>query len=545
MKNQSLEQNLIERVAMGDMLRRRSRGAGNRSAIVGFNELGRHEISYRELNNKSNQLVHGLREQGLVQGDSLALLATNSIEFFIVLFACYKAGIVLVPINFLQSPADIEYNLQIAKVKAIVCESRFTPLTASAKLEHIKLRILITSNNATNCDNNKDNNHDDAGENTSNSSLNLNQLIAAQHDSEIEDIIINDRDTAQIIFSSGTTSKAKGIETSHLSLYMSSLNTPLSLEFGKFHNHLAVLPTFHCASLSFCLTTLQTGGKLCLIPAFDPLSVAKIIKDEQVLSTGLLPIMWKAMLAHPELPTFDFSSLTIGLYAMALIDGETLQKLRDTFSSCKFHLGSGQSEYTPCATIFYDGSATEFAQGNYWGVPTAISDQAIIDEQGNEVPQGQQGEICWRGPQVMSRYLDDEESSREASKFGWHHTGDLGLIDSEGQLLFVDRKKDMIKSGGENVASMKVEQVLLSLPNIVQVAVFGLPHEQWSEAVCAGVQVTPNSDFNESDIIAQCKKKLAGFEVPKRVLLLNEFPLTSTGKIQKNALREQYKKLFS
>lgn len=529
MNNQSLEQNLIERVAMGDMLRRRSRDAGNRLAIVGFNEQGRHEISYRELNNKSNQLVHALREQGLVQGDSLALLATNSIEFFIVLFACYKAGIVLVPINFLQTPSDIEYNLKIAKVKAIVCESRFSPLTASDKLKHIKLRINI----------------DGTGDNAGDGSLSLNQLIAAQHSSEIEDIVINDRDTAQIIFSSGTTSKPKGIETSHLSLYMSSLNTPLALEFGRFHNHLAVLPTFHCASLSFCLSTLQTGGKLCLIPAFDPLSVAKIIKDEQVQSTGLLPIMWKALLAHPELPQFDFSSLTIGLYAMAPIDGKTLQKLRDTFSSCKFHLGSGQSEYTPCATIFYDGSATEFDHGNYWGVPTAISDQAIIDEQGNEVPQGQQGEICWRGPQVMSRYLDDKESSREASKYGWHHTGDLGLIDSEGQLLFVDRKKDMIKSGGENVASMKVEQVLLSLPNIVQVAVFGLPHEQWSEAVCATVQIDPNSTFNEEEIIAYCKEKLARFEVPKRILLLNEFPLTSTGKIQKHTLREQYKTLFS
>lgn len=520
-----LEQNLIERVAMGDMLRRRSRDSGNRTAIVAFDEQGRHEITYRELNNKSNQLARGLREQGMVQGDSLALLATNSIEFFVVLFACYKAGIVAVPINFLQNITDIEHNLLLADVKAIACESRFDLLTVSDKLKHIKLRINI----------------DDTGD----SSLNLNQLVATQSSSEIEDIIINDRDAAHIIFSSGTTSKSKGVVTSHLALYMASLSLPLSFGMCKHHNQLAVLPTFHCASLSFCLANLQTAGKLCLIPAFESLAVAKIIKSEQIQSIGLLPIMWKALLAHPELPQFDLSSLIIGFYAMAPIDGKTLQKLRETFSGCKFHLGSGQTELTPVATIFYDGSATEIDEGNYWGEPTLVCDQAIIDEHGNEVPQGQEGEICWRSPQVMSHYLHDKESSREASKFGWHHSGDLGLIDNQGQLLFVDRKKDMIKSGGENIASIKVEQVLLGISNVVQVAVFGVPHDQWIEAVCAAVQITPNSNFDEIEIITLCKEKLAGFEVPKRVVLVNEFPLTGTGKVQKNALREQFKTLFS
>lgn len=525
MNNHLLEQNLIERVAMGDMLRRRSRDSGSRTAIVSYSEHGRNEISYKELNSKSNQLARGLREQGINQGDSLALLATNSIEFFIVTFACYKSGIVVVPINFMQNPSDIHFNLQLADVKAIISESRFAPLTISPKLENIKLRI----------------NTDDCGD----GSLNLNQFIAAQDNSEIEDVIINDRDTAQILFSSGTTSKPKGIETSHLSLYMSSLSTPLSLGFGRFHSHLAVLPTFHCASLSFCLSTLQLGGKLCLIPAFDVVPVAQIIKNEKIESTGFLPIMWKGLLAHPDLPKFDFSSLTLGLYAMAPIDSKTLQKLRDTFTNCKFHLGSGQSEFTPCSTVFYDGSVTEFEEGNYWGVPSLTSDQAIIDDNGNEVPQGETGEICWRGPQVMSRYLDDQAASREASKFGWHHSGDLGLIDSEGQLLFVDRKKDMIKSGGENIASMKVEQTLLGISNVVQTAVFGVPHERWSEAACAVVQMAPGTEFSEDAIIEYCKEKLAGFEVPKRVILIEELPVTSTGKIQKNVLREKFKDLFS
>jgi len=524
MNEQHLNQNLIERVTIGDMLRRRARDSANRTAIVAFDDQGRHQITYQALNSQANQLARGLRKQGLAQGDTLALLATNSIEFFITMFACYKAGLVVVPINFLQNLDDIHYNLQQAKIKAVISEPRFMPLTHGAHLTDIELRIAIGQ--------------------ASDDSLRFTDLMAGQDDSNLDDIMINDRDTAQIIFSSGTTSKAKGIETSHLSLYMTSMSTPLSMGFTKFHHHLAVLPTFHCASLTFCLSTLQLSGKLVLLPAFAPDSVAKIIEAEQVHSTGLLPMMWQGLLALPNLMDFDFNSLSTGLYAMAAMDSGTLNALRETFSGCAFHLGSGQSEFTPCACVFYDNSATEFATGNYWGVPAITTDQAILDENGQEVPQGQQGEICWRGPQAMSRYLGNETASNEASKFGWHHSGDLGLIDNQGQLLFVDRIKDMIKSGGENVASVKVEQALLECPNIVQVAVFGLAHPQWMEAVCAVVKVAPDSQFNEAEILQHCKSLLAGYEVPKRILLVQEFPLTATGKIQKNALREQYRHLF-
>lgn len=519
----ALEQNLIQRVAFGDTLRRRARDAADTTAIISYGEQGRKTIDYQTLNAKANQLVRGLRQQGINQGDSVALLATNSIEFFITLFACYKGGFIAVPINFLQNVSDIHYNLTQAQVKAVVAESRFMPLTKGAELTSITTYIAIDNVDQE---------------------LTLTSLMAQQDTSEINDVIINDRDTAHIIFSSGTTSKAKGIETSHLAITMATLSTPLGFNFAIAHRHLAVLPTFHCAALTFCLSTLQIRGTLTLLPAFDAPSVAKIMVAERIQSAGLLPIMWKALLSLDNLATYDHSHLETGIYAMAPMDSATLTTLRETFRGCRFHLGSGQSEFTPVACIYYDRCDTEFSEGNYWGVPTLLTEQAVIDDNGNEVAPGEKGEICWRGPQVMSGYLGDEKQSQQASEFGWHHSGDLGLVDNQGQLLFVDRKKDMIKSGGENVASIKVEQILLGAPNVLQVAVFGVPHQHWVEAVVGAVQLAPNSEFNEQDIIDYCKTHLAGYEVPKRILNLEQFPLTATGKIQKNELRQQYQSLF-
>ncbi|MCW7554625.1 AMP-binding protein [Endozoicomonas gorgoniicola] len=518
----ALETNLIERIALGDLLRRRSRDTANKTAMVSYSEHGRSTVTYKELNQLSNQLVRGLREQGMVQGDSLALLATNSIEFFAVLFACYKGGFIAIPINFLQAVTDIHYNLSKANVKAVVCEPRFAPLTVDDSLTNISIRVSIGDSEG----------------------LTLAQLAAGQDSHDIDDIIIHDRDTAHIIFSSGTTSKPKGVETSHLSMYMASLSNPLSFGFNKYDSQLAVLPTFHCASLSICIMTLQLGGKLVLLPQFEPLNVARVLEAEQIQSTALLPVMWQALLALPNLKQFDFSQLTTGLYGMAPMPASSRRQLKAAFKNCRFHLVSGQSEFTPFSCTFYDDSDTEFDDANYWGVPSMITDQAILDEQGNELPPGQQGEICWRGPLVMNRYLDDVDASRKIREHGWHHTGDLGFIDNCGQLVFVDRKKDMIKSGGENVASVKVEQVLLSAPSVVQVAVFGVPHARWSEAVCAAVQIAPGQPFNEADIIQYCKARLAGFEVPKRIVSVETFPVTATGKIQKSTLKSQYEALF-
>lgn len=526
MNRSALNQNLVERVAMGDMLRRRARDSANREALVDFVGGQRRSLTYREFNAQANRIARGLRQQGLKQGDKLALMITNRIEFMTVAFACYKAGIILVPINFLQNPNDIRFSFQHAEINAVVFEPFLEELAlgCSADLQHITTRISLDTEAKPPV-------------------LTLTSLMENQDDSEIEDIIINDRDTAQLIYTSGTTSQPKAVETSHLALYFSSLGAPVSIGLKRYHSHLVILPVFHCAALALCLTTFQISGKLVMQASFDPGNVIDLLEQEQIQGIALIPMMWKSLLMVPGIAERNFTAMETALYVMAPMEAKSLLLLRETFG-CNFHLASGQTEFSPPACVFYDGSKSEFGEGNYWGVPTMVTDQAILDDHGKEVPSGVVGEICWRGPQVMSGYYKDGAKTSETSAFGWHHSGDLGIIDKEGQLLFVDRKKDMIKSGGENVASCKVEQALLCMAGIIQTAVFGVPHPYWSEAVCAAVILAPDSPLNEAEIITHCKKHLSGYEVPKRVLIVESLPITSTGKVKKQDLRKAYSSLF-
>ncbi len=198
---------------------------------------------------------------------------------------------------------------------------------------------------------------------------------------------------------------------------------------------------------------------------------------------------------------------------------------------------------TPLATVFHDVWPDK--KGNYWGEGILTTDQAVMNDKGELLPDGEIGEIVWRAPSVMNGYYKDPEATAEASKFDWHHSGDLCYFDEDHQLLFVDRKKDMIKTGGENVPSVKVERVLMAHPAVAATTVIGLPHPHWTEAVTAFVILRPDTSPTESDIIDSCRSELGGYELPKRVIFLPDLPTTATGKFIKAPLREQYADLYA
>lgn len=526
MTDNSLNQNIIERVTMGDMLRRRSRADGDKLALVDFPGGQRREYTFSELNKRVNQLAHGLMAKGIKQGEKLALVSSNCSDMFVTYFACYKLGVIVVPINFMQSPDDIRYNLEHSETVAVVYEDILAGVIRPCMSgnDNIRLSMQIGS---------------DAGD----SDISMDDLIKGQSEEEILDRIINDRDTAHMIYTSGTTSRPKAVETSHLALMIAALTGALELDTKKQGCMLLILPLFHCAALSMSFPTLLRSGSIVIHKSFDAEAALDAIEKDKIDNATLLPMMWNALTASPGVEKRDLSSFELGIYAMAPMDANSLNRVREVFG-CKMHLGSGQTEFAPAACLFMDKSPTEFGEGNYWGKPVSTVEQAVIDDQGNELPQGEIGEIVWRGAQAMSGYYKNPEASAEASLFAWHHSGDLGLIDKEGQLLFVDRKKDTIKSGGENVSSMKVEQSLLAYGGILQAAAFGVPHPHWGEAVCACVVPSGDKELDEDAIIEHCKVELGNFEVPKKVVIAEALPLTGTGKVRKVELRQQYQDLF-
>jgi long-chain acyl-CoA synthetase len=355
-----LNLNIISRVAMGDMLRRRARSDAETEAVVEFVNAQRCAISYLELNNRSNKIARGLRANGLSQGDRLALVAGNSTDFLAVMFACFKAGIVVVPINYLQNPDDVTYNFDHGEVCAVVYDPALEELCCQCAQDLPAIHLKVT-----------------LGQDRSKADVTLHELLLSQSDEDILDIIIEDRDVALVLYTSGTTSRPKGVETSHLALTLASLSNPLSLGLSRGGAQLNVLPIFHTTAINNAISILQMSGTFVIHAGFDPVEVVACLEQEKIQSIVLLPMMWAALLAVPDVRDRDFSHLSAAIYGMAPMNQSTLTELRKVFA-CDFHLGSGQTEFTPAPCVFYDQTPTEFGEGNYWGVPTILSEQAVL-----------------------------------------------------------------------------------------------------------------------------------------------------------------------
>ncbi|MEB1809263.1 MAG: AMP-binding protein [Bacillaceae bacterium] len=506
-------QSIVNRVAIGDILRRNAARFPDKVAIID----GEKRITYRELDQLSNQFANYLLSSGYTKGDTILTICMNSWEYVVIYNGIAIAGLIWVPINPGISINEKLYILDQVEAKLIMGDA---PLIQNDIETFKKSCQNILSVRGSLGDTNT-------------------FLLALEDQSEVEpEVEIEDRDVAQIMFTSGTTGNPKGVMTSHLAVYIASLGNIIESNFQEDETTLTMMPLFHCAQHTFTVSALHRGATSVVISGFEPEALMKTIEDHQITNMFALPIMYKALLYHPNRPKYDLSSLRRCTYAMAPMDRQTLEKCIHEFKA-EFALGTGQTEIYP-ATMTFRPEEQLRRFGSYWGTSNLINDTAIMDDDGNILEKGQVGEIVHRGPNVMNGYFKNEEETAKSRAFGWHHTGDLGYWDEDGQLVFVDRKKDIIKTGGENVASIKVEGILLTHKDVANAVAVGLPHERWSEAVTAFVVLNPGSQATEEDIINYCKEHLGGFQVPKSVVILEQLPLTATGKIQKHVLRRQY-----
>jgi long-chain acyl-CoA synthetase len=500
----------IGRIALGDLLRRSALRFRNKPAVVTPSST----ITFGQLDEKVNRCANLLIEQGAKPGDRIATLCSNSIDFIVVIFGIHKAGLVWVPINPLLSIDDQVYILNHTEAAVIIADEGIeTAFEGNADTGPLRLTLGAS----------------------------FDALLSAASDVE-PDLPIHERDLTMIMYTSGTTSRPKGVMHCNMAVYATVMCNIGEWMVTREDRLLIVLPLFHVSAHCLLTTFLAAGATVVLHSGFEPGQVLTTIAQEKVSVFVGLPMMYSAMMEHPVREGLDLSSLRYCIYAMAPMPGQLLRRLLKEFCPT-FVLSSGQTEMYP-STMMLRPEQQLLKEGNYWGEPSIVNDVAIMDDDGTLLPHGQAGEIVHRGPNVMLGYYKDDAATDHSRRFGWHHTGDLGVIDDDGQLLFVDRLKDMIKSGGENVASVKVEQVLLQCPLIANAAVIGVPHPRWQEAVVAVVMLRPGQSAETSEIRAYCKEMLAPHEIPKAIEFVDDLPLTATSKLRKVELRERFINLF-
>lgn len=523
-----LSKNLVQRVALGDIFRRRAATSPDNIAVVETRGDTNIEISYCEFNKKINNFVYMARSLGIKKGDRIALLGPNSIEYLICLYGCAKGGFVALPINPGLSPEGIAYIINHAEANVLICDSDLCSLVLDVKQLVPALKTLISFSIF--------------GDSITAPFQDFNKLMEGQSDEEVQDIIIQDRDIFEILYTSGTTADPKGVMISHLSVFILSLTNPIELDWQRNTVLLSTLPVFHCAQQTFNTSAFHLGGKVVVFRSFDAAAVLQAIEREKIQVLFCLPAMYRAMLDCPDSGQTKFASVRKCIYAMTPMDRRTLEDSIKLFDA-DFMLCTGQTECFPSTNTFRSEWQLK-KEGNYWGESALTVDTAIMDDAGNILPKGGVGEIVWRGPGVMEMYLKNESATKDSKAFAWHHSGDLGYFDDDGLLVFVDRKKDMIKTGGENVPSIKVERVILNHPAVEAVAAVGLPHEKWIEAITAFVLPVKGSDLTEDAILSLCREKLGGFEIPKKVVMVGDLPKTTTGKLEKYKIRQSYATLY-
>jgi acyl-CoA synthetase (AMP-forming)/AMP-acid ligase II len=524
MDTTELQSNLIHRVNVGDSLTRTTARRPENVAVVD----GDRRFSYAELNAWVNRVANALSTNGYSRGDALALASANSVEFLVTYYACAKLGVVCVPINLGWRSSEIAYVLGHSEARGLVVESQLYDAMADAVAKTPTVLDLIVSPGTGS----------EVHAFTDRNLCTFEELAADASAAEPL-CFVADRDPISYLYTSGTTSAPKGVVGNHTAIYLESMTMALEARFTDDDRFVAMMPMFHTAQINcHCTSAVMVGATIHVHRGFDATRLLTTIESEGITQIFGLPMMYRALLDHPDIATTDLSSLRRALYAMAPMPEAQLRQCLEVFG-CDFYLLFGQTEMSPTTTLFRPEH--QLTHNGAAGTPVVNVQVEIMDPDGGLLPRGGQGEIVYRGPHTMTEYLKNPEATADAFAHGWFHSGDVGAFDEDGVLWFKDRTKDVIKTGGENVASLEVEKAIYAVaPDVAEVVVVGLPHERWTEAITAVVVPRPGATIDTVQLIKDLKVRIDSYKAPKSVIVLDDLPRTSTGKIQKNVVRQQH-----
>lgn len=510
---------LARRHTIGDLLSKSAARFPDRTAIIW---RGSRE-TYAEFDRTANRTANSLSRRGVTKGDRIALLAHNCREFVVLYFALAKLGAISVPLNFMLNAEEVAFILEHAGAEGLVVEDALAPVAERA-LESI------------------------GGERPIRGWISLHEQEARQgwedvatwmsgSDASEPVVELADDDPLQLMYTSGTEARPKGVTLTSRSLIAQYVTAIVDGGMSETDVEAHALPFYHCAQLHcFFTPDVYLGATSVILGGPEPASLLQSIESERITKLFCPPTVWISLLRHPDFDTRDLSSLQKGYYGASAMPVEVLKEISKRLPKLRLWNFYGQTEMAPVATILKPHEQlTRLGSAGRAGLNV---ETIVVDDSDHPVPAGEVGEIVHRSPHAMEGYWRDPERTEQAFKNGWFHSGDLGVVDTDGYLTVVDRKKDMIKTGGENVASREVEEILFAHPAVAEAAVFGISHPYWVEAVTAAVVLKPGASVGTAELIAYARTRLAAYKVPKYVVVLESLPKNPSGKILKRELRD-------
>lgn len=484
------------------------------------------EISYKEMSRRVARLAAALQALGVKPGDRVGLLALNSERFVEAMFAVWWAGAVLNPINIRWAPSEIAYSLDDCDTRVLFVDQAFMGMLPMLRQQSQSLQTCIQL---------------DAAE-SNERALGAEALI--KENGPVPDARRGDEDLAGVFYTGGTTGQPKGVMLSHAALFTNALISQADLPVDESNVLLMCAPLFHLAGLSFLMRALMSSCQMVILPFFSPLGVCEAVALHKVSMFFAVPVMLQMLVDHPEVKSYNFNSVSIIGYGGSPIAEALLDRAFEVFPRASFVQGYGMTELSagvstlPAAYHTPDGRVAGLLRSAGRALPGVSL--RVVNAFDEDVPIGESGELLVCSPAVMQGYWNRPKETSAALRDGWMHTGDVARINEHGFVFIVDRLKDMIISGGENVYCTEVENVIARHPAVAAVAVIGVPSEQWGESVHAVVMPKSGATVSPDEIIELCRTHLGGYKCPRSVEIRTELPLSGAGKILKHVLRAPY-----
>ncbi len=519
--------NKVNRWVIADMIRRSAYHYPDKKALIYRDKA----LTYQQLEEEINRTANALQDQGVKKYDRVAILAHNTTHHVLTWLACCKIGAIYLAINYMLRGKDISYCINHSESVAFIVEDALFDLVKDVLDDMPTVKSWIWSNQGEGkpCIGGKFVDFDE---------------WYKKYPATEPDAILHIEDPCQMVYTSGTESLPKAVVLTNQALMSEYMGCIVDGEYDENDISVTALPIFHAAQRDVFLNPIfWVGGTNILLMVPDIGEILRTIEKYKANLIFMPPTVWIGLMRHPDFSKYDLSSLKKCYYGASIMPVEVLKEMMEKFAGARIWNYYGQTELCPYHTILKAKDA--FNKIGSAGMGGINMETRLEDDEHRPIMQaGVHGEICGKGPHAMTMYFKDPEKTEEAFLCGWFHSGDVGVMDEDRYITVADRKKDVVKTGGENVSTREVEEVIYLDKRVQEVAVIGLPHEKWVEAVTAVVVPKAGQKITEAELMELCKKELAPFKVPKGFIIVDALPKTPTGKILKREMRVTYKDLY-